>query len=136
MNEKFTLDSNILIYAFGKQGDMKKTIAKNIILECSSISIQVINETIQILYRKFNFPVNELQNIIDFLKKNFTINDLHFQSLKYTLQILEKYGFSFWDSMILASSILNNCTKLYSEDFQNNQLIEGKLRIINPFLGC
>jgi predicted nucleic acid-binding protein len=28
----------------------------------------------------------------------------------------------------------NECNTLYSEDMQQNQLIDGKLKIINPFL--
>jgi predicted nucleic acid-binding protein len=43
------------------------------------------------------------------------------------------YGFSFWDSMIVASALDNHCSVLYSEDFQHNQIIEGRLQIINPF---
>jgi predicted nucleic acid-binding protein len=45
-----------------------------------------------------------------------------------------KYGFSYWDSLIISSAIENGCNILYSEDMQHEQLIEKKLRIINPFL--
>ncbi len=33
----------------------------------------------------------------------------------------------------IASALKNNCSFLYSEDMQHNQIIENSLRIINPF---
>ena len=48
--------------------------------------------------------------------------------------IADKYQYSFYDSLIIASAIEAECQILYSEDMQHNQFIEGKLKIINPFL--
>ncbi len=45
-----------------------------------------------------------------------------------------RYGYSYWDSLIIATALQNDCSILYSEDMQHNQLIEGKLRIINPLI--
>jgi len=39
MTDKITLDTNILIYAFGKQDDDRKQIAKEIITKCNIISL-------------------------------------------------------------------------------------------------
>jgi predicted nucleic acid-binding protein len=44
-----------------------------------------------------------------------------------------KYGFSNWDSLILAAALEHSCTCLYSEDLHHGQIIEGCLTIINPF---
>ena len=49
-----------------------------------------------------------------------------------TLDIQGRYGFSFWDSMIVASALEAGCTRLLTEDLQHGQVIEG-LRIENPF---
>lgn len=48
--------------------------------------------------------------------------------------IKNKYHYSYWDSLIIASALQNNCTVLISEDMQHNQKIENQLSIINPFL--
>lgn len=45
------------------------------------------------------------------------------------------YGYSYWDSLIIATAIQSDCSILYSEDMQHDQVIEDKLRIINPFIG-
>ena len=133
MSDKPTLDTNILIYAFGKQDDDRKQVAIEIITKCNIISLQVVNETIYVLQRKFKFPNPELDKVVDFIKQNFVVSDLSIHTLDQTLKIAEKYGFSFWDSMIVAAALNNNCSILYSEDLHHNQIIEGSLQIINPF---
>jgi predicted nucleic acid-binding protein len=42
--------------------------------------------------------------------------------------------YTYWDSLILATALLANCTIGYSEDMQHNQLVESQLRIVNPFV--
>jgi len=46
----------------------------------------------------------------------------------------DKYKFSFWDSLISASALENNCKILYSEDMQDGQKIKSHLTIKNPLL--
>ena len=48
------------------------------------------------------------------------------------LDIAERYGFSFYDSLIVAAAIESKCTTLYSEDMHHSQHI-GNLSIKNPF---
>ena len=48
-------------------------------------------------------------------------------------QIAGRYGFSLYDSLIIAAALESNCKVLYSEDLQNGQVIEGALTIKNPF---
>lgn len=134
MKDKPTFDTNILIYAFGKQDDKRKHIAKEIIAKCNIISLQVVNETAYVLLRKFNFKAPELDEVIGFMKQNFIITNLNINILDQTLKIADRYGFSFWDSMMVASACDSHCTILYTEDLQHEQLIEGHLQIINPFI--
>lgn len=46
----------------------------------------------------------------------------------------QQQNISFWDSLIVASALENDCSILYTEDLQHNQLIENKLKITNPFV--
>jgi len=133
MTDKPTLDTNVLIYAFGKQDDDRKQIAKTLISKCTVISLQVANETAYVLLRKFKFAPNELDKVIAFMKQNFVISDLNIHILDQTIKISVQYGLSFWDSMMVASALNNHCSILYSEDMQDKQIIEGRLQIINPF---
>ena len=47
--------------------------------------------------------------------------------------IKNRYSFSYWDSLILSSALENGCNIIYSEDMQDGQLIDGVLRVVNPF---
>ncbi len=133
MNGNSTVDTNILIYAFGAQDDSKKRIAKQILAECNKISLQAINETLFVLYRKFDFHIKDLNTIIRFFKENFLIKNTDIFTLEKTVAIMERYNYSYWDSMMLASAIESDCPVIYSEDMQHGQTIEGKLKIVNPF---
>jgi len=46
--------------------------------------------------------------------------------------IRERYGFSFWDGLIVASAQAAGCDIFFSEDMQHGLRI-GSLEIINPF---
>jgi len=49
------------------------------------------------------------------------------------LDIAERYGYSFYDSMILAAAINAGCSLVYTEDLQSGQHIKDSLLIVNPF---
>lgn len=111
----------------------RKRIAKEIISRCNIISLQVLNETIYVLLKKFKLPLEEIEKVIGFMKQKFVITNLNTSTLDLTISILTKYGFSFWDSMMVAAPLDNQCSVLYSEDLHHKQIIEDKLQIINPF---
>jgi predicted nucleic acid-binding protein len=48
------------------------------------------------------------------------------------LDVRSRYGFAFYDALIVASALAGGCTRLLSEDFQHGQRIEG-LVIEDPF---
>jgi predicted nucleic acid-binding protein len=52
---------------------------------------------------------------------------------KDALGIQAETGFSFYDSVIVASALAGNCRRLYSEDLQSGRTIRG-MQIQNPFL--
>ena len=54
-------------------------------------------------------------------------------SIKSAWKLKKQYNLSYWDSLIVASAMENNCDILYSEDMQDRQTLEDKLKIINPF---
>jgi len=47
--------------------------------------------------------------------------------------LINRYDFSFFDALVVATALEAECNILYSEDRQHGQIIEGKLVIINPF---
>lgn len=48
------------------------------------------------------------------------------------LDLRNRLGFSFWDCQIVAAALLARCTTLFTEDLQHGQVIDGRLRILDP----
>ena len=97
------------------------------------ISIQVINELSNVLRKKFNIELKSISAIIDELSKNCKIEIINLATVFEALKISERYGYSYYDSLIISSAIENGCSILFSEDLQDGQNIDDKLKIINPF---
>lgn len=56
------------------------------------------------------------------------------ETVRRALHVGERYGFSYFDALIIASARLAGCKMLYSEDLQHRQILDDELVILNPFL--
>jgi predicted nucleic acid-binding protein len=61
------------------------------------------------------------------------LHPLLISTLLVALDIAARYGFSHYDSLIIAATLESDCMTLYSEDLQHGQVIDQRLTIINPF---
>ena len=134
MKDKIFIDTNILLYAYSTEKN-KQEIAQNIINTNNNIYIskQVINETINILIKKFKLNIKDIINVVKELEKEFIILDFDIQTQLNALKIKQNYNLQFYDALIVSTALKNSCTILYSEDMQDKLVIEKKLKIINPF---
>ena len=134
-NRIIFLDSNIVIYAYCNNNADKQQKAKDLFIEKNIvISTQILQETANTLYRKFKADFHTIRLLLEECVRN--VSSLHVNTSETVFQacdIAERYQYSFYDSLIIASALEAECEILYSEDMQHNQLIEGKLKIINPF---
>jgi predicted nucleic acid-binding protein len=62
-----------------------------------------------------------------------TVHDNTIDTVRKANVLKNKYGYSFYDSLILAAALECGCNTLYSEDMHDGQVIESSLKIINPF---
>jgi predicted nucleic acid-binding protein len=137
MIEKVFIDSNIFIYAYTSDDEQKHSIARNLL--CESVlnneivlSIQILNEFYAVM-AKYKYSHNEIKSCLNEIIEQVKVMPLELETIKQCIFIKEKYGYSWWDSLVLTSALENDCVILYSEDLQSNQIIENKLKIINPF---
>lgn len=135
MKDKVFLDSNLLIYAHTNLDAPKQAIIQQIIQDQNTfISTQVMKETANVLFRKFKFNWNDITLVLGELKQN---NQLHINTdieIERACKITDRYKFSFYDSLIIASALESQCKILYSEDMHDGQVIENILTINNPFI--
>jgi len=139
MPVEFFLDTNILVYTFDETAPDKQIKARALVeraLEHQTgvISYQVTQEFINVATRKFTPPLSTAQTlrylheVLEPLCAVFSGNDLY----RKAIGIQERWRYSFYDSLIIASALSAGCNTLYSEDLQASQSIES-LTIVDPF---
>jgi predicted nucleic acid-binding protein len=140
MSAKVFLDTNIFAYSFDRRDPSKRDVALELIQKTSEskkarISYQVVQEFVNVATKKFNTPLKSSDArmyVESIMMPMWHVNSSPGLTIK-ALDIQERWSYSFYDSLIIASAIEAGCSILYSEDLQHGQTIEG-LKIINPFL--
>lgn len=134
MSDKVFLDTNVLVYSYSNSETEKQSIARKLITDNNSyISTQVLQELTNTATRKLSFSFPQAENAILECIKNNILHSNTVLTIKDACRIAEKYSFSFYDSLIIAAALECDCPILYSEDMSHNQIIDGKMKIINPF---
>ena len=103
-----------------------------VIEKTGCISYQVVQETLNVITVKLGISH---QRAIQFMDEILSPLWQIYPSLELyqrALDLRERYGFSFYDSLIVAAALEAGCTRLYSEDMQHGQQIQY-LTIHNPF---
>lgn len=129
----FFIDTNILVYTIDKH-TQKKEIALDLLCRKPIISTQVINELTNVFRKKFSLPYSQITTITENILASSTLFIPTYETIVSAYRIGEKYGYAYYDSLILASALENNCNILYSEDMHNGQLLEKNIKISNPFI--
>jgi len=127
------IDTNVLLYLFS-QDTAKADRAEAIIQTGGVISVQVLNEVANVARRKLGIAWPDTLELLELIRALCVVNPVTIEMHSKGLQIAERYGFSIYDSMIIAAALLAGCERLYSEDLQHGQLIDKQLRLCNPFL--
>lgn len=132
-------DTNLFVYLFDDSDARKQATAQHLVslalaADNVCISFQVVQETLHVLTRKFTRRV-PTEIALDILRNSLLpFWRVQPSPLLYTraLELQERYSYSFYDSLIVAAALEGGCTRLYTEDLQHGQRIEG-LTIENPF---
>ncbi len=124
-------------YSFGNYAFIetphKSLIAKSLLRDRDiTISTQVINEVCVNLIKKARFPEEKIRNLIESFYNKYNVIKINREIILKASEIRRHHLFSFWDSFILAGALLGDCDILYSEDMQDDFVME-KTRIVNPF---
>lgn len=132
MNDKAFFDTDIVLCAF-RQGDGRSQAAEKLIAEGGTISIQVLNEFVAVARRKLNRSRQEIRQALGILHIFCPAPvALTIQTHDRALAVTERYGYSIFDSLIIAAAVQSGSSILYSEDMRDGQKIDG-LTIRNPF---
>jgi predicted nucleic acid-binding protein len=140
MSAEAFIDTNIFIYQLDATDERKSAIADRLIGEAvetasGCISFQVAQECLNTVLRKAEIPLDVagarryFDAVLEPLLRVTATPALYQRALDSTA----RYGFPFYDALIVAAALEAGCRRLYSEDLQHGQRIEG-LTIQNPFV--
>lgn len=129
---KIFIDSNVFLYSLSDDSS-KKSLALSYLKKSYITSIQVVNENINVCLKKLKLSkeisFQHGQNIL----QSCDVKLITKSSIELACKISLEYGYSYWDSLIIAVALENDCNYLYSEDLQDGQIISNQLTIQNPF---
>lgn len=138
MNEdKVFVDTNVFVYAkldssqdaekHRKAADVLSSITRSIV-----VSTQVLSEFSVALLRH-EVAEEAIMRAVEAIASECIVASVDLGTIKKALALREKYRFSFWDTLILSSALECGCREILTEDLQHEQVIEGSLKIVNPF---
>ena len=126
------LDTNVLLYLLSAEHD-KAERAESLLADGAAISVQVLNEFASVALRKLAMSVTEVREILETVRDLCHVEPITEDTHDRALTLTERYGFAFYDALLIAAALRAGCTRLYSEDLQHGQLVDRQLRILNPF---
>ncbi len=129
------LDTNILLYAYDNDAGEKHRIAAKLILSAWDgeflpvISIQVLQEFLVNLLKKGVSENDAFAVVADYYTWRIVENNLNL--FRKGLAVMNEYGLSLWDSMIVAAARQAGTEELWTEDLNTGQLY-GSVKAVNP----
>jgi len=126
-------DTSVLLYLLSQDSN-KADRVEQLLAKRGTISVQVLNEFAAVAMRKLKMPLSEVREILGTIRAICNVEPVTVATHDRGLAINERYGFSLYDSMLVATALIADGKVLYSEDLQHGQVIDGQLRIVNPFL--
>jgi len=131
------LDTNVLLYSISRNPDdaLKRERAIALLArDDGALSVQVLQEFYVQATRPTRprpLPHETAVGLITAWTR-FKVQEITLSMLASALEIKATYGFSYWDSAIVAPCRALGCHSLYTEDLSHGRVLEG-ITIVNPF---
>jgi predicted nucleic acid-binding protein len=127
-------DTSVLLYLLSDEPG-KADRVEQLLHRSGNISVQILNEFTSVATRKLGFSLAEVREVLETVRTICNTQPVTVDIYDRGIEVTERYRFSLYDSMVVASALLCGCATLYSEDLQHRQIIDEQLTIINPFAG-
>jgi len=133
----YFLDTNVLLYSISRNAKESRKRERAIALldgESAALSIQVLQE----FYVQATRPTrrdalsHELAAGLVEAWSRFPVQEMTQPVFRAALRIHRAHRLSFWDGSIVAAALALGCDRLYTEDLNDGQVVEG-IEIVNPF---
>ncbi len=133
---RIALDTNILVYAEGVNGEDRKQRAHRILTDTTADDIvlpaQALAELFTVLTRKAHWPPVKARAAVLNWHDACLVADTSSAVLLEAMDLSTMHQYSLWDSIMLAAAAQAGCRALLSEDMQPGFIWRG-VEIRNPF---
>lgn len=134
--DRFTLDTNILIYAVDAREGRKRELAARIIEAAASLdcplALQVVGEFYAAATAKLKLAPKDSAARAAQLIAGFDTFGYSVHSVRAALEEAAGGRFSYWDGLLLAAAAEAGCTTIFSEDMADGGRF-GSIAVVNPF---
>lgn len=130
-------DTNVLVYAFGRQDAVKRDLARALIEEATAdesfvLSTQVLAEFYSTAVRTNVMGPTQARDLVRVWAEHDTVPHTADLVLR-GISLHQQHSLSFWDAMIVQAALDARCDVLLTEDLQHGRRF-GNLEVANPFL--
>ena len=135
MSDRAFLDTNVLIYFYSDNEIQKRNAAYLALNRNACItSTQAMNEACNVWFNKCQWSGRKIKEHLDNIELvcDDVIN-VQKSTINSAVALKDRYGYSYYDCLMLASALEGDCDVILTEDMSDGQVIEGRLQIINPF---
>lgn len=133
------VDTNVLIYFYDQNSPARQERARSVLdhlyqAGLGRLSTQVLAEFVSSGMRKLDPPLSpaEAYQQVTLLISSWTVFTLTPQIVLEAIRGVRDHQLSYYDAQVWACARLNQIPVVFSEDFQDGQILEG-VQFINPF---
>lgn len=133
---RLALDTNILVYAEGLNGDAKKQavlgLLRKLPQELVVLPVQTLGELFHVLVRKAGRSPADARSSVLTWRDSFATADTTDSVMIAAADLASQHQLSIWDAVILATAADAGCRLLLSEDMHDGFTWTG-VTVANPF---
>ena len=134
--ERFSLDTNLLVYAVDLDAGERHEQSKELIgraAQCDCVlTTQVLAEFFHVTTRKKLLEPSHASTFVHDWLEVFQVFSANYTALVNAMNAVNDHWLSFWDAMLWATALQSGCSAILSEDMQDGRRLNG-LEFINPF---
>ncbi len=132
-------DTNVLVYLYDADEPEKRARAIELFARHRAndevvVSTQVLLEFYAVVARRFAraIPAEKARREVELLAELDPVQ-VSVTLILAAIDRSRKSKISIWDASIVEAALKSGCTTLYSEDLQDGWVVDGRLRVVNPF---
>lgn len=135
---RFTLDTNILVYAYDRDAGDRHSVAAALLHDSRSLNCVLTLQSLSEFFRaltgpKYRVAPHHVAERVQFFLDALPVVAANDVSLQEAMDAVTHHGWSFWDAMIWATAKQHGCRFLITEDGQSGRTLGG-VTLVNPFL--